>query len=120
MAKPQASFLHQYLLTKNLTEIELVALFCALSPEDNGTCLSLLYLKCVDSLTPAFKEHQILEKVIEHLNKIKVPDPLYKATKALKLKMIRECDSRSSNSRGSRSPKAAEEEKGFMNFLNDT
>ena len=44
---------------------------------------------------------------------MKVPEPLYKHVKSLKLKLIRYAD------KGGMLKKPSEEEKGFMNFLND-
>ena len=44
---------------------------------------------------------------------MKVPEPLYKPVKSLKLKLIRSADS------SGILKKPSEEEKGFMNYLND-
>jgi hypothetical protein len=59
-----------------------------IKPQQNGTSLSLLYLKCINELIPLLKEHRILEKVINLFNELKIPEPLYQPAKALKLKLI--------------------------------
>jgi hypothetical protein len=54
--------------------------------------LSILYLKCVDALLMLFMKSGIIEKVIRHLNDIKIPEVLYKPVKSLKLKLIKTAD----------------------------
>lgn len=74
--------------------------------------VSLLYLKVIDLLTNTFMKIGILEKVINNMKEIKVPEALYKPVKALKLKLIKAADTKYDKKKG-------EEEKGFGNFLND-
>lgn len=108
------SFIHQYLLSIPFTDpIDLFIVFCILEPVDTSQGLSLLYLRCIDELAPTFSKYHIIENVIENFKKMKVPEPLYKPVKSLKLKLIRSADS------SGILKKPSEEEKGFMNYLND-
>ena len=68
-------------------------------------------MKCIDALASLFIRAGILEKVISHLNEIKVPEALYQPIKSLKLKLIRAADTKKDR-------KKMEDDRGFTVFLN--
>lgn len=69
-------------------------------------------MKCIDALVPLFIKSGILEKVISHLNEIKIPEVLYQAIKSLKLKLIRASDTK-------KEKKKNEDDRGFTLFMNE-